>query len=99
MSLDAASAERWREHACRMVVAEIEDCLTAVNQEVSSQYTDELKALGARPKAEVAGVAIEAVAIAGEAVIRLATARGEDPRATWQWLMSTEWTDARDTAT
>ncbi|MEU9857278.1 hypothetical protein [Streptomyces sp. NPDC047974] len=42
----------------------------------------------------IASVLVETSAIAGEAIIRLARARAEDPSRTWEWLMATEWTKA-----
>lgn len=87
----------YRDQARALVVAEIEDVLTRTDRgEPGPQYRDAARVVATsrpRPQHQLS-VLVEAAAIAGEAVIRLAAARGEDPRATWEWLLSTPWTGA-----
>jgi hypothetical protein len=88
--------EAYRKHARALVVAEVEDVLTRTDadSQPGPQYTDTARTIAKLPPAEQLSVLVETAAVAGEAIIRLAAARGEDPRATWEWLMSTPWTGA-----
>jgi hypothetical protein len=89
--------DSYRILAQRLVTAEIEDVLTISEYRITpgEQY--------ASVAAEIANdqiaahVLVETAALAGEVVIRLAHIRGEDPRATLHWLLTTEWTTADDT--
>lgn len=84
-----------RDHARALVVAEIEDVLTrTADGKPAPQWADTAKAITKLHPADQLSVLVETAAIAGEAVIRLAATRSEDPRATWQWLLATEWTGA-----
>lgn len=76
-----------------LVVAEVEDVLTrtAADAPPSREYQAAMGAVVRMDAAEVTAVLVETAAIAGELVIRLAAAQGEDPRETWARLLSTEW--------
>jgi hypothetical protein len=83
----------FREAARTLVVAEVEDVLTRdADMPPGEQYATVAHAIAQLHPQDVLSVLVETAAVAGEAVIRLAAARGEDPRKTWEWLMSTPWT-------
>lgn len=83
----------YRKHARALVTAEIEDILTRTDDGVpESQWAQAAGAVAALSRPDALSILVETAAIAGEAIIRLAAARGEDPRATWQWILTTPWT-------
>lgn len=85
--------EHYEDAARALVVAEVEDVLTrtAADAPPSQEYQDAMTAVVRMDAGEVTAVLVETAALAGELVVRLAAARGEDPRETWAWLLSTEW--------
>ncbi|MFJ9376833.1 hypothetical protein [Streptomyces sp. NPDC101455] len=91
----------YRDLARALVVAEVEDVLTRTDpsQQPGPDWHGTAQTISQLSTGGQASVLVEATAIAGEAVIRLAAARGEDPRATWEWLMTTEWTGAEHVPT
>jgi hypothetical protein len=95
MSTDPFDAYREQAHA--LVVAEVEDVLTrTADMPPSEQYSVTAQAIVRMNPPDVLSVLVETAAVAGEAIIRLAAARDEDPRKTWEWLMSTPWTGVED---
>lgn len=89
--------EQYREAARVLVVAEVEDVLTrTADMPPGEQYSTVAYTLAQLHPQDVLSVLVETAAVAGEAVIRLAAVRDEDPRKTWDWLMSTPWTGMED---
>lgn len=89
--------EQYREAARALVVAEVEDVLTrTADMPPGEQYSATSHGIAQMDPRDVLSVLVETAAVAGEAVIRLAAARDEDPRKTWDWLMSTPWTGVED---
>lgn len=89
--------EQYRETARALVVAEVEDVLTrTADMPPGEQYAAVAHGIAQQHPHDVLSVLVETAAVAGEAIIRLAAARDEDPRKTWDWLMSTPWTGMED---
>jgi hypothetical protein len=85
--------EQYRDTARALVVAEVEDVLTrTADMPPGEQYSATAHGIAQMAPPDVLSVLVETAAVAGEAIIRLAAARDEDPRKTWDWLMSTPWT-------
>jgi hypothetical protein len=72
-----------------LVLAEVHDVMTQPPGSVAQPYEDVVARINELDAAR--GVLVEVTAIAGEVLIRLAAARGEDTHKTWDWLMATEW--------
>ena len=89
----------YRVLAQRLVIAEIEDVLTISDRDTPAGEQYGTVAAEVVNGHTAAHVLVETAALAGEAVIRLAQNRGEDPRATLHWLLTTEWTTADGTPT
>jgi hypothetical protein len=94
-----AEVDWAHDFAWRFVRAEIEDVLTATTDDapVTASFRGFLAEIFAKPDPLLAAgdALVEVLAIAGEAVIRLAEETGLEPKATLDWLASTPWTDRR----
>ncbi|AQA04368.1 hypothetical protein BVC93_20245 [Mycobacterium sp. MS1601] len=82
----------WSDRANTLVAQEIEDVLTTTVAD--APRSDAYNAAFLRAVEHPGQVVIEVAALAGEAIIRLAKERDEDPRATLAWIRSTDWTKA-----
>jgi hypothetical protein len=88
-----------RKLAWELTAAEIEDRLvsevdTAGRAVIGTDYEQALTTAIGTSLEDAGPVMIELAAIAGEALIRLARERGEDPQATCHWLLTTAWDPA-----
>jgi hypothetical protein len=86
----------FRERAWSLTKAEIEDRIvaevdTAARAVIGAGYYQAATAAVGDSLEHAGHTMVELAAIAGEALIRLARARNEDPQATVHWVRTTEW--------